>query len=85
VKNAAALRTKRPPSFKGVAKVVEAMRNASVVAIDQDDVLTPHYLPAHLTKKFAVAERRRRRWIWTLILSTLLTMMGLVVWLVNRI
>jgi hypothetical protein len=62
------------------------MRNRSVVAIDQDDTLAPHYLPADLSVKFAVAEQRRRRhWIWTLIVSSLLTMMGLVVWLANRI
>ena len=63
----------------------EAMRNGRVVAIDQDDTLAPHYLPADLSIKFAVAERRRRHWIWTLIVSTLLTMMGLVIWLANRI
>jgi hypothetical protein len=61
------------------------MRNGSVVAIDQDDALAPHYLPADLTEKFAFAERRRRHWIWTLIVSTLLMTMGLVVWLANRI
>jgi hypothetical protein len=65
----------------------EAMRkrNGSVVAIDQNDALAPHYLPADLTEKFAVAGRRRQHWIWTLIVSTLLVTMGLVIWLANRI
>lgn len=62
------------------------MRDRSMVAIDRDEVLAPHYIPAHLTQKFAVAERRRRRnWIWTLIVSTALTTMGLVIWLANRL
>jgi hypothetical protein len=79
------LRAMRPRRVKGVRKGGEAMRNGSVAAIDQDDTLAPHYLPADLSIKFAVAERRRRHWIWTLIVSTLLTTMGLVVWLANRI
>ena len=62
------------------------MRDRSAVAIDLDDVLSPDYPPTELTQKFAVAERRRpRHWIWTLIASTFLTMLGLVVWLANRI
>jgi hypothetical protein len=56
-----------------------------MVAIDRDEVLAPHYIPAYLTRKFAVAERRRQHWIWTLIVSTVLTTMGLVIWLANRL
>jgi uncharacterized membrane protein YcjF (UPF0283 family) len=71
--------------FQRRRKGREAMRNGSVVTIDRDYDLAPHYLPADLTEKFAVAERRRRHWIWTLVVSTLLMMMGLAVWLANRI
>ena len=63
-----------------------AMRDTIVVTIDRDDVLAPQSLPADLIQKFAVVERQRpRHWIWTLIASTFLTMLGLVVWLANRI
>jgi hypothetical protein len=61
------------------------MRDRSTVAIDRDEVLAPHYIPAYLAQKFAVAERRRRHWIWTLIVSTVLTTMGLIIWLSNRL
>jgi len=62
------------------------MRDRSMVAIDRDEVLAPHYIPEDLTEKFAVLEQQRRRhWIWTFIVSTGLTTMGLVIWLVNRL
>lgn len=61
------------------------MRNGSAVAIDEDGALAPRYLPANLTEKFAVAEQRHRHWLWALIVSTLLTTMGLIVGLANRI
>jgi hypothetical protein len=55
--------------------------------IDEDDVLSAHYLPADLSEKFADSERSRRKhfWIWTLIVSTMLTTMGLAVWLANKL
>lgn len=65
--------------------VVETMRSGSAVAIDQDGALAPRYLPTNLTEKFAGADRRRRHWLWALIVSTLLTTMGLIVGLANRI
>jgi hypothetical protein len=62
------------------------MKDRSMVAIDRDEALAPPYIPADLTQKFAVLEQQRRRhWIWTLIVSTGLTTMGLVIWLANRL
>lgn len=62
------------------------MRNERAVPMTQDDVFSPHYLPADVCEKFAVSERRRRKhfWIWTLVVSTLLTMMGVAIWLANK-
>jgi len=63
------------------------MRNERIMSIDEDNVLSPHYLPADLSEKFADSERNRRRhfWIWKLIVSTMLTTMGLAVWLANKL
>jgi hypothetical protein len=63
------------------------MRNEPIMPIDEDDVLSAHYLPADLSEKFADSGRSRRKhfWIWTLIVSTMLTTMGLAVWLANKL
>jgi hypothetical protein len=72
--------------LKAGSKGDEAMRNERVTRFDADDVFSPHYLPAELSEKFVAAEQRRRRhfWIWTLIVSMMLSMMGMAIWLANR-
>ena len=61
------------------------MKNESAVAIDEDVVSSPHYLPAEMRWEFAAERHGRHSWIWTLIASTMLTTMGLAVWLANKL
>ena len=74
------------PPVERQRKGGEGMRNESAIRIDEDEVFSPHYLPAGLHEKFDAADQRRRRnfWIWTVIVSTMLSIMGLAVWLANK-
>jgi hypothetical protein len=64
----------------------EAMRSERVI-LNESEFNSPHYVPAELRKKFDLAEQQGQRhsWIRTLIVSTMLSMMGTAVWLANRI
>lgn len=68
--------------------MVKPMSNERLIRMneEEDDAFSPHHLPPELHETFAAAEQRRRRhfWIWTLIVSTMLSMMGMAIWLANR-